>query len=102
MIAFEDMPTVRVGDFEWDSAKAIDNAHKHGVTFEEGMTAFLDELGVPFQDVAHPERLILLAESSVGRLLLVVFTERVPSGMIRVVSVRRANKRERRVYEEER
>jgi uncharacterized protein len=93
--------TVRAGDFEWDVAKARSNASKHGVSFEEAMTVFLDELAAPFVEPAHPERLVLIGESRLGRVLLVVFTERVPSGMIRLISARRANKRERRAYAED-
>lgn len=64
------------------------------------MTAFLDELAVPFEEPAHPERLILLGESGLGRLLVVVFAERVAGGIIRIISARRATKRERRAYAE--
>jgi uncharacterized DUF497 family protein len=43
------MGTVRVGEFEWNDAKATANVRKHGVTFEEAMTVFLDELALPFE-----------------------------------------------------
>lgn len=95
------MATVRVGDFEWDEKKAEANLAKHGVSFPEAMTVFLDELAVPLQDTAHPERLVLIGESRLGRVLLVVFTERLASGTLRLISARRATKRERRAYEEE-
>jgi uncharacterized DUF497 family protein len=93
--------TVRVGDFEWDEDKGHANLRKHGVSFEEAMTVFLDDLAVPFQEPAHPERLTLIGESRQARVLLVVFTERGPDGRIRIISSRRANKRERRAYAEE-
>jgi uncharacterized DUF497 family protein len=70
------------------------------VSFEEAMTVFLDALAVPLAEPAHPERLILIGESQLGRILLVVFAERAVSGMIRLVSARRANKRERKAYAE--
>jgi uncharacterized protein len=92
---------VRIGDFEWVEGKARANLAKHGVSFEEAMTVFLDELAVPFQDRAHPERLVLIGESRLGRVLLVVFTERLPGGTLRLISARRPTKRERRSYEEE-
>ena len=95
------MPTIRAGDFEWDAAKAAINVRKHGIAFEEAMTVFLDELAVPFQDVVHSERLVLVGHSSIGRILLVIFTERMPGGILRIISARRASKRERRAYEEE-
>jgi uncharacterized DUF497 family protein len=84
------VPTIRIGEFEWDEAKAASNARKHGVSFEEAMTVFLDELAVPFEEPMHPERLILLGESQLGRVLLVVFAERGIGGRIRIISARRA------------
>jgi uncharacterized DUF497 family protein len=94
------VPTVRLGEFEWDEAKARANVRKHDVTFEEAMTVFLDTLAVPLEEPAHPERLVLIGQSRVGRLLLVVFAERAASGIIRIISARRASKRERRAYAE--
>jgi uncharacterized DUF497 family protein len=35
------MGTDRVGEFEWEDTKAKENVRKHGVTFEEAMTVFL-------------------------------------------------------------
>jgi Ribonuclease toxin, BrnT, of type II toxin-antitoxin system len=55
--------TVRVGEFEWDEAKARANVRKHGVTFEEAMTIFLDELAVPFEEGDHADRLVQVGES---------------------------------------
>jgi uncharacterized DUF497 family protein len=92
--------TIRVGDFEWDEAKARSNVRKHGVTFEEAMTVFLDELALPLEEPAHADRLILIGESRLGRVLLVVFAERGPRGIIRIISARRATKHERRAYAE--
>jgi hypothetical protein len=58
--------TVRVGEFEWDEAKARANVRKHGVTFEEAMTVFLDELAVPFEEGEDSDRLILVGVSQLG------------------------------------
>lgn len=93
--------TVRVGEFEWDAKKARTNIAKHGISFEEAMTVFIDELAVPFENIAPSERLVLIGESSLRRIVLVVFTERAASGTIRIISARRASKRERQAYEEE-
>jgi hypothetical protein len=49
-----DVATVRAGEFEWDGAKARTNLAKHGISFEEAMTVFLDELAVPFADRSVP------------------------------------------------
>ena len=94
------MATVSVGEFEWDDAKARANVRKHGVTFEEAMTVFLDELAVPLEEGDRADRLILVGESQLGRTILVVFTERVAGGIIRIISARQATKRERRAYVE--
>jgi uncharacterized protein len=93
--------TVRVGDFEWDEEKAEANLAKHGISFQEAMTVFLDDLSVPLAEIAHPERVVLIGESHLGRVVLVVFTERLKSGTLRIISARRATKRERRAYEED-
>ena len=94
------MGTVRVGEFEWDETKARANVRKHAVTFEEAMTVFLDDLAVPFEEGKHSDRLVLVGESQLGRTVLVVFTERIKGGIIRIISARRATKRERRAYAE--
>lgn len=95
------MGTVRVGEYEWDEDKAKANVHKHGVAFEEAMTVFLDELGLPLQDIAEPSRLILIGQSRLARTVLVVFTEVMPRGTLRIISARRATRRERKAYEED-
>ena len=95
------MTTVRVGEFEWDDEKARANLAKHGVSFEEAMTVFLDDLALPFADRVRSERLLLIGESRLGRVILVIFTERLQSGTLRIISARRATRRERRAYEED-
>lgn len=88
-------------DFEWDLDKATSNQKKHGVTFEEAATVFSDPLAAIFDDEVHSEeeqREIIIGHSAKNRLLLVCFTER--AGAIRIISARRATKRERTDYEE--
>lgn len=51
---------VRVGELEWDEVKARTNLAKHGVSFQEAMTVFLDELAVPFADAARADGLMLI------------------------------------------
>jgi uncharacterized DUF497 family protein len=87
--------------FEWDARKAGNNVAKHGVSFEEAMTAFGDPLGRILADRPHSdaeERFLLVGESARRRLLVVMFTER--GDAIRLVSARTATPRERRDYEE--
>ena len=89
-------------NFNWDLAKAERNRSKHGVDFEEAKTAFHDPLFVIFEDPRHSieeRRFLLLGQSCKGRLLVVSHTER--GGITRLISARRATKRERNVYEEE-
>lgn len=87
--------------FEWDPEKAAQNLSKHGVDFGEGSTTFGDTLARIIDDPEHSfdeERFILLGWSSQGRLLVVVFTEQ-ETDTIRIISVRKAQPRERRDYE---
>ena len=87
--------------FEWDSKKAESNAQKHGVAFNEASTVFGDPLGLLMPDPDHSlseERYLVLGMSSQQRLLVVAFAERPPR--TRLISARRATRRERRRYEE--
>lgn len=88
-------------EFEWHADKAASNARKHGVTFDEAMTVFADPLAAIFDDDEHSaeeKREIIVGHSAKGRLLLVSFTERGEA--VRIISARRATKRERKDYEE--
>jgi uncharacterized DUF497 family protein len=90
--------------FEWDTKKAQLNLIKHGVDFGEGRTVFLDPLALIFDDDAHSgeeHREIIIGHSAKDRLLLVCFTERT-EGVVRIISVRLATKRERKDYEKNR
>jgi hypothetical protein len=88
--------------FEWDEDKAASNVTKHGVTFDEASTVFSDPLAVIFEDEEHsPDEIreIIIGHSILERLLLVSFTERGEES-VRIISVRKATKRERRDYGE--
>jgi uncharacterized DUF497 family protein len=89
-------------NFSWDSAKALANAKKHGVTFPEAATAFGDPLSVTVPDPDHSEgeaRFILLGLTSESRLVVVAHVEAEDS--IHIISARLATRAEQRVYEEE-
>lgn len=89
--------------FEWDSRKAASNSVKHGVSFEEASTVFTDELALFMTDPEHSDtedRFILLGLSSQVRILVVVHAHREGDGIVRIISARRANTRERRQYSE--
>lgn len=87
--------------FVWDPAKAAANLRKHRVSFHEAATVLQDELSTTFPDERHStleERFVTIGVSMRGRLLVVVHTER--AGKIRVISARRATRRERGFYEQ--
>ena len=87
--------------FEWDSAKALANLKKHGVSFEEAQSVFYDEFAVQFFDEDHStseERFLLLGMSTGARLLLVCHCERESGNIIRIVTARKATKRESVFY----
>jgi uncharacterized DUF497 family protein len=87
--------------FDWDSKKAEANRRKHGVSFDEAATVFLDPHAISGPDPDHSaeeERYITFGCSKLGRLLAVCHTYR--SGTMRIISARRLTRRERKLYEE--
>ena len=86
------------GDFEWDSEKAETNQRKHGVAFEEAATVFRDPFAVDAPDQGDPMRFILIGMSQTLRVLFVVAGESTGE-RIRIVSARKANAAQRRLYE---
>ncbi len=88
-------------NFEWDPQKAAANLRKHGVSFHEAATVLDDPLAITYPDPDHSEserRQVTFGESAEGRLLVVSLIER--SGSIRIISARRAKRKERQIYEE--
>ncbi len=86
--------------FELNPTKGNKNLVKHGISFEEAQTVFLDDLSISDQDPDHSydeERRIIFGRSSLGNLLTVSFVER--SGRIRIISARKLTKREIKFYE---
>ncbi len=86
--------------FEWDLKKAKTNLGKHGVSFEEACTAFKDPLSLTIDDPLHSndeKRLVLIGMSYNNCILVVVHTERGDN--IRIISARKATKKERKYYE---
>jgi uncharacterized protein len=80
--------TVVFGSFEWDADKATENERKHGVTFEEAASVFLDLDYILSADPIHPDRFAAIGFSRLARLLFVVHCE--PDDRIRIISARRA------------
>jgi uncharacterized DUF497 family protein len=89
--------------FDWDLAKGLANKKKHGVTFEEAITAFDDPFALLAPDPKHStereKREWLIGESDDG-VMVIVFTIRQPGNIYRIISARRANRKERKQYEE--
>jgi hypothetical protein len=86
--------------FEWDEGKAKANFRKHGVSFEEARSVFADILSAILPDEDHSlneERWLALGMSDRRRILVVCFGER--EGAIRIISARKATKREVKKYE---
>ena len=88
--------------FEWDEAKNRENQAKHGVSFEEAMTVFVDENALLIDDPEHSdageERFVLLGLSAGFRVLLVCHCYRHEDMVIRLISARKANRAEQRDY----
>jgi len=89
--------------FAWDERKNSRNRTKHGVWFEEAQTVFSDPQARLFHDPEHSEeeeRFILLGLSSTARVLVVVHCYRESDSLIRIISARKATRKEVRFYEE--
>lgn len=88
-------------EFEWDEDKAEKNLERHGVSFNEAAMAFFDENAVELFDALHSDheiRFQIVGFSRV-RLLFAAFTERGEN--IRIISARKANKKQVRIYNEQ-
>ena len=87
--------------FEWDPGKAARNIKRHGISFDEAATIFDDPMFTTVIDQEHSsdeERYITIGLSSGGRLLIIAHTDR--EGQVRIISVRKATKKEERFYAE--
>ena len=86
--------------FEWDDEKDKINKEKHGIDFSTAALVFRDENRLEFYDDAHSEdedRFITIGQiNGVAIVVMVVYTER--KNAIRLISARRATKRERSAY----
>lgn len=87
--------------FEWDPSKARANLRAHGVSFAEAVTVLEDDWALTREDPGTVEerRFVTLGLSDLGDLLVVVYAHREPD-TIRVISAWKANRRQRRQYEE--
>lgn len=85
--------------FEWDDRKAAENLRNHGVSFEQAHLFEFEDAAVFIDDREAYGEERMVAYGFIGnRVHVLVYTER--AGAVRVISLRRANKREIRDYEE--
>jgi uncharacterized DUF497 family protein len=87
--------------YEWDPKKAKSNLRRHGVSFDEAASVFLDPLAVTFPDADHSGeefREITIGHSARQRVVFLSHTRR--RDRTRLISARKATARERKQYEE--
>jgi uncharacterized protein len=85
--------------FEWDPAEAKANIARHGVSFEAAQAVFADLQALELHDDSTEEERWRLLGRAAFDILLVVYTER--GDRVRIVSARKASKREQEVYREQ-
>ncbi len=87
--------------FSWDDNKNTLNKQKHGISFEEAQTVFFDENAIEFDDPDHSineERFILLDLNQNFKVLVVCHCYRKNETEIRIITARKATKKEQKVY----
>jgi len=87
--------------FQWDEKKDRSNQKKHGISFLEAQTVFYDEHAIEFPDPGHSaaeDRFLLLGRSLRLRVLLICHCDRENESIIRIISARKATRKERAVY----
>lgn len=89
--------------FEWDTEKDLVNFRNHGVAFDEAKTVFYDENAIEFYDEDHSlkeVRFLMVGLSSKLRILLVSYAvvEGKTEDIVRIISSRKATKKEQKTY----
>lgn len=90
----------KILEFEWDEGNIDKNYKKHGFTPKQAEEMFLDENLLQLEDIRHSQnekRFTVLGKTFQKKLLFTAFTIR--NSKIRIISIRTANKKERRIYE---
>ncbi len=84
----------------WDANKASENLVKHKIEFSHAATVLDDPMAITIEDEQHEERrFITLGADLLGRVLIVVYAY-TGEDKIRLISARKATKKERKAYEE--
>ena len=87
--------------FDWDTKKNLSNIEKHGVSFKEAATVFRDDGAIVLNDEEHSkdeERFKIIGFSGNLRLLMVCHCYRDEDSIIRIISARKATKKEQSQY----
>jgi len=87
--------------FEWNPEKEILNQKKHGISFKEAETGFYDPNALMISDPEHSaeeDRFVILGHSFRLRLLIVCHCYRQKDEVIRIISARKASKKETEQY----
>jgi len=87
--------------FEWDETKNKTNLKKHRISFEEAQTVFFDDNAIEFDDPDHSfeeKRKLLLGFSQTLKILVVCHCYRDDESVIRIISARKATKKEQKAY----
>jgi len=88
--------------FEWNADKARRNQRKHRVSFSEALSVFKEVLSITYPDTDHSaeeDRFLIIGLSSSGNVLVISHTFR--NDVVRIISARKATKKERSFYESE-
>ena len=86
--------------YQWNEDKAAANLRKHGIDFADAVSVFSDDLAITIPDERFDEeRFITIGIDAFGRVLVVVYTMR--GDEIRLISARKATRREQQQYEED-
>lgn len=85
---------------EWDPEKAIANFKKHGVRFSDAEVALFDPnaMSSEDEDAEGEQRFVSIGRDGIGRIVVVAYTYRGEN--VRLISARKATRKERRTYEE--
>jgi len=90
----------QISGFEWDKGNINKSFKKHGITPNQSEEIFLDENLKVIRDIKHSQkekRFIAIGKTFKNIILFIVFTIR--KNKIRIISARKANKKERKKYE---
>jgi uncharacterized protein len=88
--------------FEWDEAKNRSNVKKHGIGFETAVLVFEDPFQVSFKDRVVDDEERWKTFGVIGRTIVIVahtWHEENEDEAIRLISARRADAHEKRIYE---